>query len=528
MAPIQLRSSIGLFSALLFSVAIPFAGCSDSGGGSGSGGKSGDAAVGTGGKATGGSGGGGANSDAARDVAAGTGGGGAGVTGTGGSAGGIDGAAGSGGSSTVDAPADIPVGTGGVGTLDARGLDGAGGVAGLDGGAEVSPVDGGAATLLHLYVGCADTTGTIQTYSLNGATGAVTPLSTFLAGGAISNSQFNDNEDRFYVAHMIGSEAKLTTFSRNASTGALTSMGAPVAVPYSPPVSGAGVDGGSPDGGGSAGGIDGSAPSTNAGPQTLTFDRGRHFVAVPNYYSGYVYIYGMAADGTIGSLVSSHTDGNNAHNAVFTLNNKFVMVPYLGSNLIEVYAFNGSTGVLTPTGSTTLPTANSGPRHLALHANGKWLYSINETSGGATSPSGTIDFFKVDQDTGTVTSLATVSVPLPAGYSGAKNGAEIEIAPSGNVLFASMRLDSVALGSVVAYSIDATTGALTLIEQESSRGVTPRQFSLSKDGQLLVVGNQTSNTIAVFRLDPTTGSLTFVSTRDVCASPRFARMAAAK
>ena len=91
-----------------------------------------------------------------------------------------------------------------------------------------------------------------------------------------------------------------------------------------------------------------------------------------------------------------------------------------------------------------------------------------------------------------------------------------------------MRLDSVALGSVVAYSIDATTGALTLIEQESSRGVTPRQFSLSKDGQLLVVGNQTSNTIAVFRLDPTTGSLTFVSTRDVCASPRFARMAAAK
>jgi 6-phosphogluconolactonase len=67
-----------------------------------------------------------------------------------------------------------------------------------------------------------------------------------------------------------------------------------------------------------------------------------------------------------------------------------------------------------------------------------------------------------------------------------------------------MRLDSVAQGSIVAYSIDATTGALTVIEQESSRGITPRQFSLSEDRQLLVVGNQTSNTIAWFRTDSLT------------------------
>jgi 6-phosphogluconolactonase len=91
-----------------------------------------------------------------------------------------------------------------------------------------------------------------------------------------------------------------------------------------------------------------------------------------------------------------------------------------------------------------------------------------------------------------------------------------------------MRLDSVAQGSIVAYGIDATTGALTVIEQDSSRGITPRQFSLSEDGQVLVVGNQTSNTIAWFRVDPASGALTFVNTRDVCASPRFARMALVK
>ena len=544
MCPIQIRSSVGWLFVVLFSAVISFAGCGGGNGG-GSGGRGGDAAVGTGGKATGGSVSGGAYADAGPDAAAGSGGVGGGAADARAGAGGVgvDGSAGTGGTASLDANLDVPAGTGGGGT-------GAGGTGGLDGqgvadsaagaevsakdgaaagtevsakdgaaaGTEVSPTDGAAPALLHLYVGCADTTGTIQTYSLNSATAAITPLSTFVAGGAISNSAFNDSEDRFYVANMIGSEAMLTTYSRNATTGALTSMGTPVPVPYSPPGSGGGVDGG----------IDGSAPATNAGPQTLTFDRGRHFVAVPNYYSGYVYIYGLAADGTVGSLISWDSAGSNAHNAAFTLNNNFVLVPYLGSNLIEVYAFNGSTGALTPVGSTTLPAANSGPRHVALHANGKWLYSINETAGGATSPAGTIDFFKVDQTAGTVVSSATFSVPLPAGYTGAKNGGEIEIAPSGSVLYVSMRLDSVAQGSIVAYSIDATTGALTVIEQDSSRGITPRQFSLSEDGQLLVVGNQTSNTIAWFRVDPASGALTFVNTRDVCASPRFARMALVK
>ena len=483
--------------------------------------------------------------DAGPDVAAGSGGVNGGAAGGGAGAGGVgvDGSAGAGGTTSLDANLDVPAGTGGggagaggTGGLDGRGVadapagtevsaeDGAAAdaeVSATDGAAadtEVSPTDGAVPALLHLYVGCADTTGTIQTYSLNSATAAITPLSTFVAGGAISNSAFNDSEDRFYVAHVIGSQAMLTTYSRNATTGVLTSMGTPVPVPYSPPGSGGGGDGG----------IDGSAPATNAGPQTLTFDRGRHFVAVPNYYSGYVYIYGLAADGTVGSLVSWDSAGSNAHNAVFTLNNNFVLVPYLGSNLIKVYAFNGGTGALTPVGSTTLPTPSSGPRHLALHANGKWLYSINETAGGATSPAGTIDFFKVDQTAGTVVSSATFSVPLPAGYTGAKNGGEIEIAPSGSVLYVSMRLDSVAQGSIVAYGIDATTGALTVIEQDSSRGITPRQFSLSEDGQVLVVGNQTSNTIAWFRVDPASGALTFVNTRDVCASPRFARMALVK
>ena len=504
MVPIQLRSSFGLLTALLFGAATGVASCGDSGGGGGTGGKVSDAAAGAGGKATGGSGGTTVPPDAGHDVAA---------------TGGIGGA---GGTTAIDVGPDVPIGTGGI---DGGRIDGA---------IDTSGIDGPVAATMHLYVGCADSTGTIQTYGLDGLTGALSPLASFTAGGAISNAEFNDSENHFYVAHMIGSEAKVSTFTRNPTSGALTLVGSPVAVPYSPPgsgVDGGAVDGGAVDGGSSvidAGAIDAGAPPTNAGPQTLTFDRGRKFVAVPNYYSGYVYIYDVASDESIRSLVAWHTAGINAHHAVFTLNNKYMLVPYLGSNLIQVYGFNATTGAITAAASTILPNANSGPRHIALHSNGKWLYSINETAGGASSTAGTIDFFTVDQTAGTVTSTATFNVPLPTGYTGLKNGSEIEIAPSGSLLFVSMRLDNTAQGSLVSYRIDATTGALTLIEQDGSHGVTPRQFSLSKDGTLLVTGNQNSNTIAVFKVDATAGAMTFVGDRAVCTSPRFARMATIK
>ena len=506
MVPIQLRSSIGLLSALLFGAAIGVAGCGDSGGGTG--GKGSDAAAGAGGKATGGSGGGTGGAtvapDAGRDVAA---------------TGGAGGSGGVGGTTAMDVAPDVPIGTGGI---DGGKIDGA---------IDTSGIDAPVAATMHLYVGCADSTGTIQTYGLDDKTGALAPMSNFTAGGAISNSNFNATEDRMYIAHMIGSEAKVSTFTRNPTTGALTLMGSPVAVPYAPPGAGSGVDGGTAvDAGGSidAGAIDAGAPPTNAGPQTFTFDRAAKFVALPNYYSGYVYIYDIASDQSIRSLVAWHTAGNNAHHAVFTLNNSFMLVPYLGSNLIEVYGFDATTGAITAKSSTSLPNANSGPRHIALHSNGKWLYSINETAGGPTSAAGSIDFFTVDQTAGTVTSTETTDVPLPTGYTGAKNGGEIEILPGGSGLIVSMRLDGKAEGSLVSYSINATTGALTLIEQESSRGTTPRQFSLTKDGTLLVVGNQTSNTIAVFKVDPAAGTMNFVGTQAVCTSPRFAKMAAIK
>jgi 6-phosphogluconolactonase len=44
--------------------------------------------------------------------------------------------------------------------------------------------------------------------------------------------------------------------------------------------------------------------------------------------------------------------------------------------------------------------------------------------------------------------------------------------------------------------------------QESTKGKTPRNFNVDPTGQYLLAGNQASNTIAVFRIDPKSGKLT--------------------
>jgi 6-phosphogluconolactonase (cycloisomerase 2 family) len=71
-----------------------------------------------------------------------------------------------------------------------------------------------------------------------------------------------------------------------------------------------------------------------------------------------------------------------------------------------------------------------------------------------------------------------------------KSGSEIEIDVAGKFLYVSNRTDGVAEGNVGAYAISQVDGKLTPIEHHQTRGKTPRQFSLSPDGKLLVVGNQ--------------------------------------
>ena len=138
----------------------------------------------------------------------------------------------------------------------------------------------------------------------------------------------------------------------------------------------------------------------------------------------------------------------------------------------------------------------AGPRHFALHPNGQYAYVINEMQS-------TVSVFSFDATAGVLRPLQTIST-LPKGFSEHNDDAEIQVHPSGKFLYASNRGHD----SIAVFAIDASKGTLTLIEYASTKGKTPRSFEIDPTGTSLFAANEKSDNIVVFRIDLQTGRLT--------------------
>jgi 6-phosphogluconolactonase len=92
---------------------------------------------------------------------------------------------------------------------------------------------------------------------------------------------------------------------------------------------------------------------------------------------------------------------------------------------------------------------------------------------------------------------------LPPDFQGQSTCAEIQVSPSGALLYGSNRgHDSIAI-----YRIDQRTGRLTYVAHEPTQGKTPRNFGIDPTGRFLLAANQDSDTIVTFRIHPRTGKL---------------------
>jgi 6-phosphogluconolactonase len=222
-----------------------------------------------------------------------------------------------------------------------------------------------------------------------------------------------------------------------------------------------------------------------------------------------VAVYLVNSDGSIGNptnIVQHKGSGKNpdrqeaphAHSVILDSSNKYAFVSDLGIDRIMIYKFNSKTGILTP---ANIPWVSlqpgAGPRHFTFHPNGKNAYIINELNS-------TISCFSYESKDGKLTEIQTITT-LPANSEGNNSCADIHISPSGKYLYGSNRGHN----SIVCYSIDKTSGKLTLVGFESTRGETPRNFSIDPSGTFLLVANQNSNTIVTFRIDSQTGKLNF-------------------
>ena len=262
-----------------------------------------------------------------------------------------------------------------------------------------------------------------------------------------------------------------------------------------------------------------TVPSGGAGPCHLRVDQTGQCVMVANYGGGSVAVFPLKDTGLLqdssafvqhsGSSVNPKRQmGPHAHMIELSPDNRFALVPDLGLDRILIYRFRAEGGSLSandPSFGKVDPGA--GPRHLAFHPNGRFVYVINEMQS-------TVTAFTYDSSKGALESFQTISTQ-PKDFKGESTTAEIEVHPSGKFLYGSNR----GLDSIAVFDIDPSRGTLKLSQFAPTQGRTPRNFSIDPTGQWLLAANQASDNIVVFKIDAASGRLTPSGTSVEAYSP---------
>lgn len=304
---------------------------------------------------------------------------------------------------------------------------------------------------------------------------AVTTMDpSFLASPPSGAMLYAVNETEKFAAKDGSKGGSVTAFHRDAATGALTQRNV--------------------------------VPAGGSDPCHITVDRGGRNIFVANYSSGSVTSFRASKRGLTGPIarVDFHGKGPNAerqeaphtHGVTLSPDERFLLVSDLGIDRVTVFRVDLATGALQDTGEPFQARPGSGPRHTVFHPNGKWVYSLNELLS-------TIDVLEWTAETGALKLTSEARTRDPH-FTGVSKAAHAVIDRTGRFLYASDRGDDV----LVAFRIDASTGALSLLQRLPSGGKTPRDFTLDPSGRWLVAANQDSQNVVVFARDPRTGRLT--------------------
>lgn len=318
----------------------------------------------------------------------------------------------------------------------------------------------------------------IHAYRYDAGTGKLEPLNLV---GKVVNPSFLAT-DRGYKFLYAASEVEGKTpgsvagFAINRSTGALTALN--------------------------------SRSAEGLAPCHLAVDQTSKMLIAANYTSGSVPVYPLEADGKIGPISDlmkaqgtgpdkQRQEGPHAHETVFSADNRFAYVPDLGLDEIRIYKVDAAHAKLTPNNPAVAKTdPGSGPRHMAISHDGKFVYVIHELI-----PQ--VGVFARNNETGALTHLQTIS-SVPDGFKGVSNPAEILIDHKGDYVYASNRF----FGAIAVFKIDHATGKLTREQVIETGGEMPRGVELDPSGKLLFVGDQKQNKFILFSVDQKTGQLT--------------------
>lgn len=255
--------------------------------------------------------------------------------------------------------------------------------------------------------------------------------------------------------------------------------------------------------------------SEGGAPAHVSVSPDRQFVLVSNYNGASIALFPVQADGSLAAASDVHAYNQSVshlHSTLWLPGSSFVFAADLGADKLLVFKINKAAKTLVPVPSATVTTASgSGPRHMALDQQQKFVYVINQIAC-------TIAVYALDATKSNPLAAKPVQVisTLPTGFNMTEtpsSAAEIQLSSDGKFVFASTR----GANLVTAYRIASpATGKLALVGFESTRGTTPR--SLLAFRSFVLAANQDSSSIVAFALNSKTGNLTYTGTT-ACPTP---------
>ncbi|NBR04893.1 MAG: lactonase family protein [Planctomycetes bacterium] len=248
--------------------------------------------------------------------------------------------------------------------------------------------------------------------------------------------------------------------------------------------------------------------SVGTGPCHLSLSKDRtHLIAV-NYGGGSTCMLPIDPMGKLSKasdfiqhqgsrMIKGKLEIPHAHSVQISADGKYAVIADLGFDKIFIHEIDTKSGKLTPFKVPFIETApGAGPRHLAFHPSGKFLFVVNESNS-------TVTAFRWAPETSDFKNLASAST-LPKDFKGNNSTAEIIVHPNGKTIYASNRGHN----SICVFNFDSEKETLNATGHGAEKINTPRNFTLHPSGKWLLVGNQASNSIAVYKVG-TDGALSF-------------------
>lgn len=252
----------------------------------------------------------------------------------------------------------------------------------------------------------------------------------------------------------------------------------------------------------------GEAPLPQSMAHVAVDGSGRWLLSA-SYHGNLIAVNPIDADGRPAPATQVIPTGPKAHAMRAAPGNRFVYATSLGGGVVMQFGFDARSGELTPLAPRDLAVRDgAGPRHLAFHPDGRFVYLLNELDAS-------VDVLAIDPATGTLRCVQSLST-LPPGFAGEPWAAELRLTPDARFLYTSERRSSTLAG----FAVDAASGLLSPIGHWPTQAQ-PRGFAISPSGRHLIAAGQLSHAVGVHGIDPRSGALSLRHEHAVGRNPTW-------